>query len=178
LSLLLAAALAAWTVSVGVRGATMFEQEKQDTAADLQELPPGEGSRIVGAKCLACHGRELIVGQRLSRDAWGRELDKMTGWGAVLDAPERSVLLDYLSAHFGDPSLARTSMSPGGPGAEIAAKRCLTCHDANLIEQQRLTADGWAREVEKMVGWGASVTDSEKPLLIEHLAAPAAASTR
>jgi hypothetical protein len=44
------------------------------------------------------------------------------------------------------------------------------CHDERLIDQQRLTASGWARTVEKMIGWGASLTDSEKTLLIEDLA--------
>jgi len=48
--------------------------------------------------------------------------------------------------------------------------RCTGCHDQRLIEQQRLTAEGWAREVDKMVGWGASVTDAERQRLLQFLA--------
>ena len=48
--------------------------------------------------------------------------------------------------------------------------RCLACHDMELIAQQRLTITGWTREVDKMIGWGAGVTDAEKGSLIQHLA--------
>jgi hypothetical protein len=113
----------------------------------------------------------MIVEQRLSRDGWGREVDKMIGWGALVDELDRGPLLDYLSTHFGDPARARVSVSSEGSGAGLVAKRCLTCHDARLIEQQRLTPAGWTRTVDKMIEWGATVTDPEKSLLIENLAA-------
>jgi mono/diheme cytochrome c family protein len=165
-------------ISFGLHAAPLIESTRQDPAAVLPDVPAGEGSQIVREKCLACHGREMIVEQRLSRDAWGRELDKMVGWGAAIDGLERDPLLDYLSTHFGDPTRARGPVSSEGPGAELVAKRCLTCHDARLIDQQRLTAAGWARTVEKMIGWGASLTDPERFLLIEHLATrPVPAST-
>jgi hypothetical protein len=113
-----------------------------------------------------------MVQQRLSRAAWGRELDKMIGWGAVVDPSARDTLLDYLSAHFGQPSLLPGARdSSDGAGAALVKTRCLTCHNMRLIEQQRLTAAGWTREVEKMIGWGASLTEAEKAAVIEHLAA-------
>lgn len=178
LFLFFAAAGAAWTISVGLRATPLVESTRQQPAAALPDLPASEGSQIVREKCLACHGRELIVEQRLSRDAWGRELDKMVGWGAAIDGLERGPLLDYLSAHFGHPARARGPASSVAPGTEIVATRCLTCHDARLIDQQCLTAAGWARTVDKMIGWGASLTDSERSLLIEHLATgPVSAST-
>jgi hypothetical protein len=48
--------------------------------------------------------------------------------------------------------------------------RCLTCHDLGLIEQQRLTEAGWVREIDKMIGWGATLTESERDLLAAYLA--------
>lgn len=66
----------------------------------------------------------------------------------------------------------------GDAGATIADKRqevlnnrCLACHDMRLIEQQRLNVPGWTREVDKMIGWGAGVTDAEKQSLIDYLSA-------
>jgi sulfite oxidase len=63
--------------------------------------------------------------------------------------------------------------APAGQPAEpdsLLNARCLACHDMRLIEQQRLTHPAWTREVDKMIGWGAGVTEAEKQPLIEYLA--------
>ena len=57
------------------------------------------------------------------------------------------------------------------PATKIFESRCLACHDTNLVSQQRLTVPGWTREVDKMIGWGAGVTDGEKQSLVRYLAA-------
>ena len=38
-----------------------------------------------------------------------------------------------------------------------------------LHKIQRLGKPGWTREVEKMVRWGATITDAEKELLVDYL---------
>jgi sulfite oxidase len=63
------------------------------------------------------------------------------------------------------------TVADDGPGQKVVDTRCLACHDTSLIRQQRLTIPGWTREVDKMIGWGAGVTDGEKRSLIEYLAA-------
>ena len=55
-------------------------------------------------------------------------------------------------------------------GAATFKRVCLTCHDADIVEQQKLTPTGWTRSVEKMMRWGAAVGDAEKQPLIDHLA--------
>jgi len=60
---------------------------------------------------------------------------------------------------------------PDTPGLEVVQSRCLSCHGDDLIQGQRLTMMGWTREVEKMVRWGARVTDAEKAPLVAYLAA-------
>lgn len=60
---------------------------------------------------------------------------------------------------------------PQGAGLEVVQSRCLSCHGDDLIQGQRLTTTGWTREVEKMVRWGARVTDAEKAPLVAYLAA-------
>ena len=42
---------------------------------------------------------------------------------------------------------------PDGPDVALVRARCMTCHGADLIVQQRLTQVGWDREVAKMVRW-------------------------
>ena len=48
-------------------------------------------------------------------------------------------------------------------------RACLTCHDADLTEQQRLIRAGWSREIEKMVRWGANVREADKDMLLNYL---------
>jgi DMSO/TMAO reductase YedYZ molybdopterin-dependent catalytic subunit len=50
--------------------------------------------------CLACHGEEAIVQQRLSRVQWEREIEKMQRWGARVTPENKSLLLEYLSSRF------------------------------------------------------------------------------
>lgn len=66
-------------------------------AADLDfEAAKKEEQR----ECVACHGLRFIHSQRLSKTAWGKELDKMAGWGAQIK--DRQLLLDYLSTEYSD----------------------------------------------------------------------------
>ena len=55
-------------------------------------------------------------------------------------------------------------------GEAIIKARCLVCHETDLIQQQRLSKAGWTKEVEKMIRWGALVSDPEKEALVAFLA--------
>lgn len=46
---------------------------------------------------------------------------------------------------------------------------CVTCHNEDVIRQQRLTRAQWDREVNKMVGWGARVQPDTRELLLDYL---------
>jgi len=46
---------------------------------------------------------------------------------------------------------------------------CLTCHDEDVITQQRLTHSQWDREVNKMVGWSARVPAETRSSLLDYL---------
>jgi mono/diheme cytochrome c family protein len=142
-------------------------------------LPAGAGADVIKARCVSCHETDLIASQRLGQAAWGRELDKMARWGAVVSAEQRDTLLTYLTAHFGPGPVAShaspSSTAPNAaplPAGEATLKRaCLGCHGMDLVEQQRLARAGWVREVDKMVRWGATVDAAEKDALVDHLTA-------
>jgi hypothetical protein len=57
------------------------------------------GEKEEARSCMACHSLRIGHSQRLAQAAWGRELDKMAGWGA--NVAEREALLAYLAANFG-----------------------------------------------------------------------------
>jgi cytochrome c5 len=141
-------------------------------------LPPGDGLVLAQTRCLTCHSADLITQQRLSIDGWSREIDKMVGWGASISSAEKPVIVGYLAAHF--PARPGNAASPGTAdgGADLLKMRCLTCHDARLIAQQRLSVDGWSREIDKMISWGAAVAAGEKPILIEYLSRGALLTSR
>jgi cytochrome c5 len=142
---------------------------RSQTPAPLEAaLPAGDGSDIARRHCLTCHGVDLIAQQRLNRDGWGREIDKMMAWGARVTTPERLVLPGYLATHFG---VTGPQPMPNPAGADLLRMRCQGCHDRALIDQQRLTVDGWRREIDKMRAWGARMTEAEKAALAEYLAA-------
>ena len=54
-------------------------------------------------------------------------------------------------------------------GEAVFKEACRVCHDDDMSAQQRLTAAGWGREVDKMVRWGAKVSAAEKPALVAYL---------
>ena len=133
-----------------------------------QQLPAGPGADVLKTRCVICHETDIITSQKLSLAAWTRSVDKMVRWGSAITPQERDVLQPYLAQHFGAAPVASHASAPAG---EATLKRaCLVCHDADIIEQQKLSRTGWTRSVEKMMRWGAVVSDADKEPLIDHLA--------
>ncbi len=64
----------------------------------------------------------------------------------------------------------RPAALPPGDGLRIAQEKCLSCHDHTLVVGQKLDPGRWTREVEKMMRWGAPVSDPEKATLVRYLA--------
>jgi cytochrome c553 len=142
----------------------------QEAAARGQELPPGPGREHVVSRCISCHEADLITQQRLSRVGWGRTLDKMVRWGAVVEPVEREPMLAYLAARFAPSPLMPQMVATAGSEA-LYKGACLSCHEDDIIESQRLSRAGWVRTVDKMIRWGADVPAAEKDPLVDYLAA-------
>jgi cytochrome c5 len=134
-----------------------------------QELPAGPGADVLKSRCVICHESDIITSQKLSLTGWTNSVNKMVRWGSQITPEERAVLQPYLAAHFGPKPVA--SHPPNDAGAATYKRACLVCHDADIVEQQKLSKIGWTRSVEKMMRWGATVTDADKQPLIDYLAA-------
>lgn len=119
----------------------------------------------------ACHGANLIAQQRLDRNGWTREIDKMIRWGAAVAPEDKDSLINYLTGLFNTsrprPNTSKTV--PEGKGRDIFQVSCMSCHDDRTIGALRLDRAGWTREVDKMINWGAFVPPSRKDELIEYL---------
>jgi len=90
------------TALLALAAALPFVASAQKPAAAnvTADLPPGPMQAKATAACLECHEARIILQQRLNKAAWTREVDKMTKWGAVVDAADRDALIDYLSTNF------------------------------------------------------------------------------
>jgi hypothetical protein len=60
---------------------------------------------------------------------------------------------------------------PDGLMQAGATTACTECHEARIIVQQRLSKAAWAKEVDKMIKWGALVDPQDKDALIDYLGA-------
>ena len=137
------------------------------TVGAQQALPPGPGADVLKSRCVICHEADIITSQKLTLTGWTRSVDKMVRWGSPITAEEREVLQPYLAAHFAPKPAASHASTDAGQATFKRA--CLVCHDADIIEQQKLSKTGWTRSVEKMMRWGASVTDADKEPLVDYL---------
>jgi mono/diheme cytochrome c family protein len=69
-------------------------------AADQATLD--RGRKVEQTSCAPCHSLRLVQSQRLPRATWDRELTKMAGWGWSATPEDRSALLEFLVANYGD----------------------------------------------------------------------------
>lgn len=134
-----------------------------------QTLPAGPGADVVKSRCVVCHESDIITTQKLSLAGWTNSINKMVRWGSQVTPEEREVLQPYLAMHFGPRPAA--SHANTDAGAATFKRACLVCHDADMSQQQHLSKTGWTRSIEKMMRWGAAVTDADKEALAEYLAA-------
>jgi cytochrome c5 len=65
---------------------------------------------------------------------------------------------------------AEIAALPDGPGKALVSERCLLCHSAGLIAQQRKDAAAWGRTVAQMRTWGTPIQDEDQTALIAYLA--------
>ncbi|HEX4808173.1 MAG TPA: hypothetical protein VH325_04545 [Bryobacteraceae bacterium] len=80
-----------------------------------------------------------------------------------------SKVLPTIACLFGAVAVSFAADTPASEAGRKAEQRsCIPCHSTRLIDSQRLSAAAWAKEVDKMIGWGAMVPDRQ--LLVDYLA--------
>lgn len=75
-----------------------------------------------------------------------------------------------LKAVAGPAEAAEIAVLPDGPGKTLVSERCLLCHGAGLIAQQRKDAAAWGRTVTLMRTWGTPIQDEDQSALVAYLA--------
>lgn len=130
-----------------------------------------EMAKKLEATCSGCHGPALIAQQRLDRNAWTREVDKMTRWGAPVQAGDRDALINYLARQFNSnrPLPDSSKSVPEGKGSDVFRLYCQSCHNDSLITSRKLDTTGWTGIVDQMMKFGAYIPTDRKSDLIDYL---------
>src|SRR5262245_17310596 len=109
--------------------------------ATPQELPEGEGKKLLEERCVSCHSLKTAISLNQTQDSWKELIVKMQGYGAQLDNKEVAVATEYLTKYFGPKSAAVSSEE------KIAEKYikgiCASCHDAGLVRSTNATKKEW-----------------------------------
>ena len=138
-----------------------------------QELPEGEGKKLLEERCVSCHSLKPVVSLKQSQGAWKELVVKMVGYGAQLDDKEVDVATEYLTKHFG-PESSAAAAKPNSPEEKTARRYiegiCSSCHDAGLIRSTEATKEQWFDIVTRMNGLDAGVSPRDVDLLVDYLA--------
>jgi cytochrome c5 len=138
-----------------------------------QELPDGEGKKLVEERCTSCHSLKPVISLKQNQAAWKELVVKMVGYGAQLDDKEVDVATEYLTKHFGPESSAATA-KPESPEEKTAERYikgiCSSCHDAGLIRSTQATKQEWYDIVTRMNGLDAGVSGRDVDILVDYLA--------
>jgi mono/diheme cytochrome c family protein len=59
---------------------------------------------------------------------------------------------------------------PPGEGRELTIKVCSSCHEAELLADQELDAEGWKSTVDQMASMGATATEAQLGQIVAYLA--------
>lgn len=141
------------------------------TAAVAQDLPEGEGKKLLEERCVSCHTLKPVVSLQQSQAAWKQLVVKMVAYGAQLNGKEVDVAVGYLTNSFGPKS---STAKPDSPEEKIAKRYiqgiCSSCHDAGLIRSTEATKQEWLDIVTRMNGLDAGVSQRDVELLVDYLA--------
>jgi cytochrome c5 len=138
-----------------------------------QELPEGEGKKLLEERCVSCHSLKPIVSLKQNEGTWKKLVVKMVGLGAQLDNKEVDVATGYLAKYFGPRSPAPAD-KPDSPEEKIAKRYiegiCSSCHDAAMIRSTEATKQEWLDIVTRMNGLDAGVSQRDVDVLVDYLA--------
>jgi mono/diheme cytochrome c family protein len=59
---------------------------------------------------------------------------------------------------------------PPGEGRELTMKVCSTCHQLDVVAEQRQDLDGWKMTVDQMASMGAEATEAQLDQIVKYLA--------
>ncbi|MEP6754322.1 MAG: PQQ-binding-like beta-propeller repeat protein, partial [Chthonomonadales bacterium] len=84
--------------------------------AQQSDLPDGQGKDTVQRMCTQCHSLSVVTGQRMSREHWADQVEDMVSRGAKGSPSDIQLVIQYLSAFYGNDTEATTAAPSTGAG--------------------------------------------------------------
>ena len=81
------------------RFALLFAVFAISTAA-AQDLPEGNGKKLVQDICSGCHGLDVVTSQHATKEGWASIVDYMVQRGASAKDDEIAIMVEYLAKNF------------------------------------------------------------------------------
>jgi len=72
-----------------------------ETVRPPSTAPAIDGASLLEARCTDCHSLDRVKQAKKTRDQWAKNVTRMVGKGAQLNAAEQSTVIDYLSKTYG-----------------------------------------------------------------------------
>lgn len=141
--------------------------------------PQGPVRKVLFTHCVSCHGIDDYAYNALDRQGWDTLITaKHRGLTMTITAPERSVLLDWVTERFGPGSkpFPRTYVAqevttflsdPEGEG--LLKRACTSCHGVDRVNGARFSPERWRVVTVDMRERGARLEDDELERLVEWL---------
>jgi cytochrome c5 len=91
--------MASWSLLLAAGSVLIFAPAAGQQQAE--KLAEGIGADLVQTKCTLCHDIGNITRVRQSREEWEDTLKVMIRRGAPISPEEETVILEYLTRHYG-----------------------------------------------------------------------------
>lgn len=79
-----------------------------------QDLPEGEGKKIVEEVCSGCHGLDVVTATKATKEGWASIVDYMVQRGATAKESEIKSMVEYLAKAFPQEDTAKPA-APAKP---------------------------------------------------------------
>jgi competence protein ComEA len=143
-----------------------------------QNLPDGNGKAQLTATCTVCHGVDIIVAKKLTKQVWKGTVDQMVARGASASSEDLDAIVEYLTTNFGPADAAKPAASiaqgkpaemPDGAGKEVILRICTTCHLPDHFAKYRKSPEDWSSTVARMAQRAPSMTPEEIKSVTDYL---------
>jgi len=75
-------------------------QLQEAPLADAMGASKSDGKALLEERCTTCHDLTRTISKKKTAEGWKATVERMVGKGAVLNADEQQVLIDYLTKNF------------------------------------------------------------------------------
>jgi mono/diheme cytochrome c family protein len=146
-------------------------------------FPDGPGKEIVSVACTQCHGPNVFTQLRMNEVAWRNQIYDMILRGAQIGPDDIDIAAKYMAKSYGPgvpfPGQQPAQVSlPDGQGKELVQGGCALCHGLDRVTATNRSKDQWQTIVNRMIYFGAPVTQDQATTIVGYLGTNYGADTQ